>query len=294
MERKRFADVCPDIKGVFTTECVPTDIMNSRQKQAYTARILVALSGDATFITNGKAYTIDNGMALYMPPNQPYSTVFHSRFVVQQICFDFFPYRTEEVPFWHIMIDEAFDARFMSDPVRFSDTDVFDVPFVVDGHPALLSDAMTLLKEYEERRIGYPVRTRALLAEILVTMFRARLSVPDADSQIGAMLAYINEHCGEELTRETLASRFHYHPNHINRLVLQATGMTLHHYIIETRIRCATKYLRETNLSITEIAHILSFCDSSYFCAVFQKYTGMTPRAYRIRCIGETETAGIG
>ena len=181
----------------------------------------------------------------------------------------------------------------MGAPVRFLDTDVFGAPFVTDNHPALLLTAMTLWKEYEERRIGYQVRTRALLAEILVAMYRSKMAVPDADSQIGTMLSYINEHCGEELTRESLGKRFHYHPNHINRLVRQATGMTLHHYISETRVRRAAEYLRDTTLSVTEIAHILSFCDSSYFSAVFQKYTGITPRAYRVRCRGEAKAQSI-
>ncbi len=288
MEGKRFSDMYPDIKGMFTADCVPADAMNPFQKQTYTARLLVALSGDAVFFADGKSYTVSTGSVLYMPPHQLYSTVFRTRFVVRQICFDFFPYRPDDAPYTQILIGDEYDARYMGTPVRFTDTDVFDTPFVTDGHPELLSTVMTLWKEYEERRIGYMVRARALLAEILVALYRAKMAVPDADSPVGSLLAYINAHCGDALTREELAERFHYHPNHINRLVRQATGMTLHSYISETRVRRAAEYLRDTTLSVTEIAHILSFCDSSYFSAVFQKYTGITPRAYRVRCMGET------
>ncbi len=285
MEEKRFSDIHPDIKGLFTAECVPADKMNLLQKQTYTARLLVVLSGDAVFFADGKSYTVSTGSVLYMPPHQPYSTVFRTRFVVRQICFDFFPYRPDDVPYMQILIGDEYDARYMGAPIHFTDTDVFDRPFVTDGHPELLSTTMTLWKEYAERRIGYQVRTRALLAESLVTLYRAKMAVLDADSPVGSLLAYINEHCSDMLTREELAERFHYHPNHINRLVRQATGMTLHSYISETRVRRAAEYLRDTTMSVTEIAHTLSFCDSSYFSTVFQKYTGITPRAYRIRCM---------
>ena len=283
----RFADIHPDIKGIFTATCMPQDPLNQQRKQSYTARILVALSGEAVFFVDGAEYILGAGGALYMPPHHPYTTVFRSKFIVRQICFDFFPYRHEDAPYTDILVGDAYDERYMGTPVRFSDTDAFDSLFVVDSHPALLATAMTLWKEYEERRIGYTVRTRALLAEIIVSLYRAKMAVPDADSLIGDLLAYINAHCGEPLTREELAGRFHYHPNHINRLVRQATGKTLHSYICETRIRRAAEYLRDTTLSVTEIAHSLSFCDSSYFSAVFQKYTGTTPRAYRKYYRGE-------
>lgn len=283
----RFADIYPDIKGIFTATCMPQDPLNQQRKQSYTARILVALSGEAAFFVDGAEYTLGAGGALYMPPHHPYTTAFRSKFIVRQICFDFFPYRHEDAPYTDILVGDAYDERYMGTPVRFSDTDVFDSLFVVDSQPALLATAMTLWKEYEERRIGYAVRTRALLAEILVSLYRAKMAVPDADSPIGDLLAYINAHCGEPLTREELAGRFHYHPNHINRLVRQATGKTLHSYICETRIRRAAEYLRDTTLSVTEIAHSLAFCDSSYFSAVFQKYTGTTPRAYRKYYRGE-------
>ena len=155
MEGKRFSDMYPDIKGIFKAECIPADEMNALQKQTYTARLLVVLSGDATFFANGQAYAVSTGGVLYMPPHQLYSTVFRTRFVVRQICFDFFPYRSDDAPYTQILIGDAYDPRFMGAPVRFLDTDVFGAPFVTASQPALLSTAMTLWKEYEERRIGY-------------------------------------------------------------------------------------------------------------------------------------------
>ena len=89
----RFADIYPDIKGIFTATCMPQDPLNQQRKQSYTARILVALSGEAAFFVDGAEYTLGAGGALYMPPHHPYTTVFRSKFIVRQICFDFFPYR---------------------------------------------------------------------------------------------------------------------------------------------------------------------------------------------------------
>lgn len=289
MEQAYFRDIHPDIKGLIRVECYPQDEYSKYVKHTYTNRLFVALSGEAAFTTDGKTFMLRGGSVLFMPPCQPYRTCFHSVFCVRQVCFDFFPYRADDARLTDILIGDHYDMRYMGVPTRFSDTDAFDHPFVVDDHPELLTAVMTLYREYEERRIGYVVHGRALLEEILLTLCRAEMAVPETDSTVGELLAYINAHCGENLTREALARQFHYHPHHINRLIRQATGMSLHHYISEIRIRRSTEYLRDTTLSITEIAHMLSFCDSSYFSAVFQKYTGLTPKAYRRHCCIEGE-----
>lgn len=77
-------------------------------------------------------------------------------------------------------------------------------------------------------------------------------------------------HCGISL-----------HPNYINRLIRRATGMSLHQYIIKTRMQKAKELLAFSTLSIAEIAQSLCFYDSSHFSATFQKHTGVTPSFFR-------------
>ena len=54
-------------------------------------------------------------------------------------------------------------------------------------------------------------------------------------------------------------------------------------YLEQIRIQKALSLLRESSLSIKEIAGCAGFSHVSYFCEVIRKKTGMTPGEYRLR-----------
>ncbi len=53
------------------------------------------------------------------------------------------------------------------------------------------------------------------------------------------------------------------------------------HYITELKINRAKKLLRETHLSISEIAEKVGFSDTGYFNKLFKAKTGASPSKYR-------------
>jgi AraC-like DNA-binding protein len=58
-------------------------------------------------------------------------------------------------------------------------------------------------------------------------------------------------------------------------------GMTPSHYIREQRCIRATELLRNSDLSITEVAHRTGFSSSQYFSTCIRNETGYTPTSYR-------------
>jgi AraC family transcriptional activator of pobA len=70
-------------------------------------------------------------------------------------------------------------------------------------------------------------------------------------------------------------------PNHLNKVIKNTTGTTAHDLIFEMLMMEAQILLKQTNMSIAEIAIYLSFEDTSYFTRFFRKQTGITPGAYR-------------
>jgi AraC family L-rhamnose operon transcriptional activator RhaR/AraC family L-rhamnose operon regulatory protein RhaS len=59
------------------------------------------------------------------------------------------------------------------------------------------------------------------------------------------------------------------------------TGMTLAAYVNHLRITTAEQLLRDSELTITEIACRCGFTNVSYFYRVFTARHGMPPRAFR-------------
>jgi len=69
--------------------------------------------------------------------------------------------------------------------------------------------------------------------------------------------------------------------NYLSRLFRQELGLTLAEYVNRYRVRVARHLLRETDLSVTEIAHQVGFDDPAYFSRVFARHAGVSPRTCR-------------
>lgn len=65
-------------------------------------------------------------------------------------------------------------------------------------------------------------------------------------------------------------------------LFQRSTGLAPAVWLRETKIDEAKGLLKQSDRSITQIAHDLGFASSQYFATVFRKRTGKTPRDYRI------------
>lgn len=102
-----------------------------------------------------------------------------------------------------------------------------------------------------------------------------------ADSR--QILEYLYLHRLENITLESLSQRFHYHPNHLNRLIRSQTHMTVHQLIIEYRLQYACDLLRNSTESVTVVSHACGYENPNYFCQLFRQKRGCTPLEYRLR-----------
>jgi AraC-like DNA-binding protein len=65
------------------------------------------------------------------------------------------------------------------------------------------------------------------------------------------------------------------------RRKLMAQGSSYAGLLNETRAQLAKKYLRETAMTVDDVAHRLGYSDVSNFRHAFQRWTGVTPTRYR-------------
>ena len=80
---------------------------------------------------------------------------------------------------------------------------------------------------------------------------------------------------------DTITCDFFYTKSHLIRAFKAEYGMTPYHYLLERKANTAKQLLKNTAMSITEIAHQLGFSNCHYFSAFFSKRTGLSPREYR-------------
>lgn len=95
------------------------------------------------------------------------------------------------------------------------------------------------------------------------------------------VIAYIHAHLQEDISVQSLADQFHFHPNYLSAQLKERTGESCVNYILSLRMRKARRMLVETDLRVVEIAGECGFRDSSYFNRAFRKKYELSPEQYR-------------
>lgn len=106
-------------------------------------------------------------------------------------------------------------------------------------------------------------------------------SSPSASPEIIKSLDFIKDHLCEPLPVEQLAQIAQLSRNAFSTRFRQELGCTPADYVAHAKITHAQQLLSHSPLSITEIAHQLSFSSSQHFATQFKRYTHDTPKAYR-------------
>lgn len=101
------------------------------------------------------------------------------------------------------------------------------------------------------------------------------------EALIQAIKQYIFEHMDHTLSRKELANHVFLSESYISHVWRNSTGSSLKDYVTTIKMEQAKKMLRETNLSISEIALMLGYTHFSYFSSTFKKKNLLTPAEYR-------------
>jgi AraC family transcriptional regulator len=89
---------------------------------------------------------------------------------------------------------------------------------------------------------------------------------------------YIHAHLDSDLSMIQIAASVNSSPTYFASLFKQATGISLHQYVIKQRVNRAKLLLETTDLPIPNIAAQVGFASSSHLTYHCKRQTGMTPK----------------
>lgn len=98
---------------------------------------------------------------------------------------------------------------------------------------------------------------------------------------VSRIVTYIYENSTSKITTKDLAREVHLSPDYLSRIFYDETGMHITDYIQRQKIEVAKNFLVFSDMNVTDIATLLSYCNASYFTNVFKKYEGLSPKQYR-------------
>lgn len=144
-----------------------------------------------------------------------------------------------------------------------------------------------LIKELCEEQIGSPLIIKGLLLRIfrlLSTNYDFQLSrqqKKDMQWAIFADVCFYMEKNYRMVTVQNLAETFHFQEDYFNRLIKKRTGKTYCELLQEIRLVKARQLLKESTLTVSEIAEEVGYHNKGYFYKLFYDKFGMKPAEYR-------------
>ena len=94
-------------------------------------------------------------------------------------------------------------------------------------------------------------------------------------------IAYLNKNAARPVIRWQVAESVNISEDYLTRIFRREMGISPWDYLSRYRVQMASRLLTSTGMSVNEIAGQTGFQDQAYFCRVFKKITGMSPRRLR-------------
>lgn len=101
------------------------------------------------------------------------------------------------------------------------------------------------------------------------------------ESIVIELASYIRKNIGQEQSLADLSRMAGMSHTRLNRLFREIFGKSVFGFIRKEQIIQAEHYLKNTDMSITEIAYCTGFCSPSHFCARFRQKKGISPKDFR-------------
>ncbi len=186
---------------------------------------------------------------------------------------DFFS-QIEYAMFAPFFRDSAGISRYTGDPVTFGRLEL------------LFSRLYTIIENPVDR--FWPCRSRSYFLEILAILYGMSYDngepgpgEQEAGTLVDSVAAYLHTHYDEQISLEKLSAHFATNRTTLTTRFRSRFNDSVMSYLLTVRIRTACNLLRNTELSIAEIAERCGFGSTIRFWRAFKKKFDMTPGEYR-------------
>lgn len=238
----------------------PQGFSFSKDSQDYYTMALI-IAGRAQYRFGKEKITVQAGDILFIGKNTAYS----ARVISKE-------------PWEHIVI--AFRA---DSPGDLADLPVERVNRVRHNsyYRELFSEAFDA---WAQCAFGYKIQTKALITQILFTLFSENIFQHFASSDVlrsmKAAIDYMERNYAQKITVEELARLSGYSASHFTRMFRQMYDLSPIQYLNRLRIQHAKNLLRAEQYTLSEIAQRCGFSSVYYFSRCFKQITGATPKKW--------------
>lgn len=151
----------------------------------------------------------------------------------------------------------------------------------VPARPERLSELFHRFIDDQESKQLTPARA-GLLIGLMLCEAREQRPERDSESVLAARVeAYIDAHFARPIGTNTIAQQLGFNSDYLGRIVRRDRGQTILDLLHRRRLREARTLLRETMLSVKQIAQRCGFNHPVFLRQLFSRHEGISPREYR-------------
>lgn len=177
----------------------------------------------------------------------------------------------------------AFYKMELPDFIHFTYPMVFSCP----DDMFIQNQILDIYEQQEQKKLYYKEIIQNIFKTLILYVLQeygeqAQLMTSNAshDMRIAEILNYTINHYNT-VTLHEVAAHFHYNDSYFSDLFHKQTGTTFSKALREFRLKKATQFLQETNLSIHEICNEVGYKDVTQFIRNFKAIYQTTPAQYR-------------
>lgn len=238
-------------------------------------KVIFFLSGQVTYLVEGRAYFLEPGDALLVPHHQIH-----------------YPVIQPEQPYerWVLWLSTDFLAQTGLDAC-FRSASEGGFCLLRTGQAAR-GEWLQLMQRLESCRsdpgFGADLLERTYCLQLLIALNRCALedhAAPSAencrsDPKVEELLRYINANLSTDLSVKALSARFYLSTSYLMHRFKEVTGCTVHQYVLQKRLIAAAGLI-QSGVPVVQAASESGFRDYSAFLRAFQKAYHISPRELR-------------
>lgn len=276
-----FAQILHDmlfkIERVSTTQ--PTSSRTHHYHDSY--ELYYLYSGERYYFIKDRTYHVKRGNFVLIKPYDVHSTGSSSKSGYDRIL----------ITFKKSYLDGFLQAVKDVNLFECFEKDIHVIPFNFGEQSLVESLLISMLNEFETKAPGYDYFLKSAMVQLLliVSRFSGQLDnttqgyASAAHKTVSEVAAYINTRYYEEISLESIAERFFISPCYFSRTFKRVTGIPFIEYLNGVRIKEAERLLKQTDMSIVEVAEAVGFKSTTHFGRTFKGIIGISPIDYRRR-----------
>ena len=145
----------------------------------------------------------------------------------------------------------------------------------------IVQEIRSVINELQQQEEGYEYLVVLSYVELMVLIYRyvsRHAFPPDMNSILQEAVMYLRQHYSADVAMADVAAHTGVSERYLRKLFAREFHLSPLGYLQRIRIDKAVELLKNTELSVKEVAYLCGYHSPQYFAHVFKQYSGIRPQ----------------